>query len=388
MSRLAPLLLAAALAGCGADGAQETAADAPPPEPRSTMHEIFDAMTALLPLALHERRFADPTRRSSVQSRLDALAAAADRLEAHGAARDASFAFLSRSLADDLEEAQRRFLRGQPEEARFYLISATQSCVTCHARVPAAREFPLAERLTEQVEMAALPPRERAHFLVVTRRFEEALATWETFFRDPETTAADLDAAGTLFDYLAVALRVERDPDRARRTLVALAEREGLRDYLRDLVSQWVEDLRELRDEATAPPSLAVARRLVEEAESTEGSPAGPQRAIHHLVASAHLHGVIDRGEAAPAERAWTFYLLGLVEAQTVDSFWVPQAEFHLETAIRTAPGSEAARRAYALLEEYVAAGWGGSGGPHLPADVRARLDRLRALLEEAEAGS
>jgi hypothetical protein len=57
------------------------------------------------------------------------------------------------------------------------------------------------------------------------------------------------------------------------------------------------------------------------------------------------------------------------------------ETKFFLETAIRPAPQSVHARKAYAFLEEYVLVGYTGSAGLHLPADIQARLAELRRLV-------
>ena len=88
-------------------------------------------------------------------------------------------------------------------------------------------------------------------------------------------------------------------------------------------------------------------------------------------------------GDRSAAELAEAYYLLGLAETRVRHSSWLAEAEFQLETAIRTDPASPWAKRAFALLEEETLAGYSGSGGLHLPDDVRAKLDELRGLVGE-----
>ena len=54
------------------------------------------------------------------------------------------------------------------------------------------------------------------------------------------------------------------------------------------------------------------------------------------------------------------------------------EAEGYLEGAIHAAPGSDWAKRAYVLLEEETLASYSGSGGVHVPPQVRERLSELR----------
>jgi hypothetical protein len=49
------------------------------------------------------------------------------------------------------------------------------------------------------------------------------------------------------------------------------------------------------------------------------------------------------------------------------------------------APGAPFAPEALAELEDYLVAGYTGSGGRHVPPDVVARLAELRGLVEKAQ---
>ena len=211
------LLLAAAPAARAAGDAQ--------PEPRATMHQVFDALAVLLPASLDPDRFGDPARRDELQAAFERLAAASKSLARHGENEDAAFRFLSRSLADDADAAASRFARGRVEEAAFRVQQLTQRCVACHSRLPSARNFPLAERLTGRVELSELPPEERARLLVATRQFDGALAAYEAMFADPAVAPGALDQGGQIVDYLTVAIRVANHLERPERALRALAAR-------------------------------------------------------------------------------------------------------------------------------------------------------------------
>jgi hypothetical protein len=101
---------------------------------------------------------------------------------------------------------------------------------------------------------------------------------------------------------------------------------------------------------------------------------------VEELLASSQLHRFVTSGDPSPAELAEAYTLLGLVETRVRHSTWLAEAEFYLETAIRSDPGSPWAERAFALLEQETRAGYSGSSGLHLPDDVRVWLDELRRL--------
>jgi hypothetical protein len=80
-------------------------------------------------------------------------------------------------------------------------------------------------------------------------------------------------------------------------------------------------------------------------------------------------------------DTARAYYWLGVVEARSLDGFWVNLSERHFEAAIRSDPTGPFAQRAYARLEETQVLGYGGASGVHLPADVWSNLKELRELI-------
>ncbi|MBW2384351.1 MAG: hypothetical protein JRG92_11995 [Deltaproteobacteria bacterium] len=352
-------------------------------QPRAEMSQVFEAITHLLPLSLSDERWSDPANRAEIQKWLDLLASRAVALESHAEQRDAGFRNLSRGLSSDVDEIRERFRAGRYEESRFFMIEATGNCVACHSRLPSARQFPLAEQLTNQLDFSRLSAHEKTQILVATRRFSDAMDVWEAAFVDPEITPGQLDMGGYLLDYLTIGLRVERNPARVRKTLVQFRARPDLPLYLGRHVDGWVRALDATKGDLERKDRLERARQLVRTRGTDVISPLGRDQVVYDLVAASLLLQYIDAAEEPGASVAEAYYLLGLVESRSVDSYWVPQAEFHLETAIRLAPGEPFARDAYAILEEYLILGYGGASGSDLPTDVWSTLNELRRLIDE-----
>ncbi len=63
-------------------------------------------------------------------------------------------------------------------------------------------------------------------------------------------------------------------------------------------------------------------------------------------------------------------------------AYRLSQTEYLLETAIRLAPQAPFSGDAFALLEEFVASGYTGSAGTHVPPDVQRHLDELERLID------
>jgi hypothetical protein len=318
-------------------------------ETAATMEGMFEAVRFLLPLSLSDERFEDPASREAILAVLQTLEESGSQLEAHGRGREASFSFLSRSLARDSAEIRQRYESGRVAEARFLLHQLTENCVACHSRLPSDSEFPLGQRFVQQANIADLPLDERVNLEMATRQFDRALATYEALFASPETSPTDLDLMGHFDAYLELSIRIRQDASRPARVLEQFSTRPDLSPSLRANLSQWIASLHALEK-----------RRL-----------GGSDRFV-----AAHPQ---DGRELAEA-----YYWLGVIESRVGRTFWLSQTEYFLEAAIRLAPSSPFAQRAYELLEEFVVSGYTGSSGVNVPADAKARLQELHELIDRS----
>jgi hypothetical protein len=381
MQRWRIALFAGLLAASSAPAAEQSAGSR---ETRAVMDEIFEALAEVLPPSLDEQRFADPARREAIQAALAKLAAGGAQLEAHGRARDASFGFLSQSLARDTEDIRRRYAEGRTEEARFLLHELTQDCVACHSRLPSEKDASLGARLMAEERVAALPLDERARLEFATRQFERAQVSHEALLASPDYAANDLDLTGMLDEYLELCLRVRRDYERAARTLERFAARPDVGPRLRVRAERWVESLRELAKRKPAATPLAEAEALLAIAQDRRRFPDERDALVWDLAASAELLRFADATPPGP-DAALAFFRLGEIESRIGRSFWLSQTEAYLETSIRMAPGAPFAPKALDQLEEFLASGYTGSAGRQVPADVQKRLAELRSLVAAAQ---
>jgi tetratricopeptide (TPR) repeat protein len=354
-------------------------------ETRATMDEIFETVRFLLPLSLSENGFADPAQREVILAALTTLAENGSRLQAHGVQREASFVFLSRSLARDTAEARARYAKGEISQARFLLHRLVDNCVECHSRLPKGRDFPRGREFVESSAIAGLPPEERLILEVATRQFEPALESYEALFLAPAVSPAELDLLGHFDGYLELCLRTKRDPERAARVFERVAVRPDVSPPLRTNLNAWIASLRRLEKRGLPEPSIAAARALLDRAEDRKRFPDEHSALVEYVAASSLLHRfVVAPPLRSDGERAEAYGLLGLIESRVGRSFWLSQTEFYLETAIRLDPTGPYAEGAYDLLEEFVISGYTGSQGSFVPPDVRANLDALRRLMDDS----
>jgi hypothetical protein len=348
------------------------------------MGQIADALSKTLPLSLDAQQLEDPAARARYGASLDVLADRASGLERHGRSRDASFAYLSRSLAHDARTAKRRFEQGHDVESQFVVRQLVQDCVACHSRLPDLDDSELGARLLAQLDLDELPLFERVRLQAATRQFDAALDGYEELFRDPEISPAQLDLEGRILEYLTITIRVKQDLRRPRWSLERMAQRPDVPEYLSEDLAVWYTTLEALADQPRLGNSGATARALVQDAHLEE-MPAYDRRGyVYALMASSLLHQYLNAATLSDGELAEAYYLLGLTETRASRSLWLSEADVYLETSVRSSPGSPDAAKAYELLEQETLAGYTGSAGLQLPEDVAARLEELQSLIDAA----
>jgi hypothetical protein len=358
-----------------------TPAGAADDDTRATMNEIYEAIRFLLPLSLSDEAFGDPSQRDAILRALTTLAKDGAHLESHGRSREASFTFLSASLARDTADARARFALGRVSESRYLLHRLTDNCVECHSRLPSNRDFPKGREFVESEKIASLPPDQRVILEVATRQFEQALESYEELFASPDVFPAELDLMGHFDSYLEVALRIRTDPARPARVLERFAKRSDVPAHLRSNLDTWVRSLRALEAHSDKQ-GIARARTLLAQAEDRKRYKDARAGLVDYIAASSLLHRYLVEAPRSKSELAEAYYLLGVAESRVGRTFWLSQTEFYLETCIRLEPGGARAEAAFDLLEEFVISGYTGSAGSDVPTDVRERLLELRQLID------
>jgi tetratricopeptide (TPR) repeat protein len=348
-----------------------------------SMQELFRELSLVYRLSLDETLYQDPANRDQILTALYALAANAGQLGGHGSELNACDDFHRRSLVRDTNEAVMRYRQGQFEGSRFLVDELTKSCFCCHSQLPEERRFELGRKFIEGIDVETLTVEHRACLLVAMRQFDAALDTYEELFTSPAVSAGRIAMSGAFEDYLKICLRVKNDYDRAIAAFETFRRRPDLPQFLDSRLDRWLVDLMELKKaEATEPSDpLYRGRVLVRDAQYRSAFPNDPQGTVRFIAASGHLYRNLRTVPKDPNRLSETYYLLGVAESHISPSYWRSEADYLLETAIRTAPASVYGRMAYNFLEEYTVSGYTGSSGVNIPPDVQARLDELRSLV-------
>jgi len=347
---------------------------------RDTMQSVFKSMRTLLELSGDSAQLAAQANHHIILDATTELEEQASLISDHVPRDETSL--LASSLNRYARWIRKSLKWGLYSDARHLIHATVDVCIACHTRLMSRHDSPLAEDFMNSAQMAQLPPRQRVKLQTATRRFDDALATYTTLL---EHAAASKDFGKLARSYLVLVLRVKNDPRRALDLLTSLLKRSELSGDHRNRVSGWANSLQQLLAVPFPEADLTTAQRLTEQAEDVSNDP-GQDPLVDYIVASRLLYGYLEEPQkfgARGSDGANAYYLLGLIQYRIAPEGWLPQAELYLEKAIRTAPASTHARKAFDLLVEKMQHNYPAAKGG-MPEDLRNHLQILQDLVGAA----
>jgi hypothetical protein len=378
------LFLLLALAACRAP--------APRPEEKANWSGQMQGMATdvkkLIPYLYDRQAFADPKNREKISQTLKEFSQAAHKVNPESGRNfigdELLLEYSLANLREELGRAAQSFDAGQLDYARSVAKTLAEQLLP----LPLGDEcWASAAWDLDQIHNLSLAPLEKADLLVATRKYDQASAYMEGQLSSPDFYKMNgMDFEGLLRRYLAVLIRVEKDPARALTALNKVLDRGDTPHFVLEQAEGWRKSLSDWRREK--PPRIRDAAGLFAQVEkrltkanalqSYEKDHAGD---VEYLRATALLHNGIELAKT-PAEQARALYLLGK-SYEVLDELgaWNLHENYYEACVIRD-PKSAMAKRCFNRLEASLYLGYSGSAGVNLPGDERARLDRLRAMVQ------
>lgn len=342
-------------------------------ELKSSMWKVAASLNELQSYLYSEERFTSDESADRVQGILDSLEG-----DFHTASQ------FSRRFRDEpgfvatldvtrqlIKDSNHRFKEGQRSYARWRLRSLPSSCISCHTR------FHVADGGLALKPAADVPAAQQAEFLLATRQFDKALGAYEALIFTPSPQRID-----ALRSWLLIEVRVKQDPKAALEVLDRLRASGQLSSFEAEEVQDWLASLRRWEKEiVTKSPLLRKAEALIKTAGDLSNQDGGQRGTVELLRATAILHSALDRGELRTIEsKQEALYLLGMAYSELSMRVVPEMPDMLLEQAIRTSPGTAAAKKSYRALERYTNRTFSGITGTDIPADVQLRLKELHDL--------
>ena len=342
---------------------------------RSMAHSVGD----LMPYIFNKKAFVDPKNKSSIQRGMKKLVKASHNIpkkkgkETYG--DDPLMSFNLDTLQDDLARARQSFDIGNMDYSHSVLRSAIGHCFQCHSASPEGPEYTYYEDKIKGLELSFT---EKADYYVATRQFEKAIAILRDNVVAPSTfTDLPFEQTKAIKKYLALTVRVKKDPSGAISTLNQYSERKKIPYYMAENIDYWKQELKRWNfNKKMSSSQYKEARRLVKKTREDYGF---DKHYVTLLRASSLLHEAL-KGTKSKKRRAEIFQLLGMCYENLTDLGLWSLPEYYFESCIKYQPGSQLAKECYKDFEKNVVLGYSGSSGIFVPAEEKRRLNELKKL--------
>ena len=341
------------------------------------MAELYQTLSDLLPDLVSHERFYDQKNYAKIQKNAEKLT---DLSHLIAPDADPSIGYISNMFEDESKRAVAELKRGNRTYARNILQNVTGYCIACHSRNNTGPQFPLL-KLNESIKK--LSRFEKAEFFAATRQYDQALEEYQAVLADPklaQTRPIEWERAAR--NALAVGIRVKNNADTAMIIADRVMSTPTAPLFLRENATAWKKNIEKWKTEParkieTTEGLYAEANRLIAAALEAQQYPADRSGDVFYLRASATLHDLLGRAPKGK-HAAEALLLSGIAYEALRDMGLWSLHEFQYKGCILAAPHTDVAKNCYTRLEESIYAGYSGSGGVSIPADVLRELKELK----------
>jgi len=340
---------------------------------RAGMNSLLGAFREIQPYIVNQDRFSDKDNHDEVAELLQTLRANFHKIENVPSKFQPLPGFKEniQTVTDLLDDSSRRFSEGKTAYAWWRLRKLPTECFACHTTYKVSSQYS-----NESAIAPSLDPLNKGRFLLATRQFKKAEATFREVLKNSEYRFHFDEVLRSL---LLVTIRIEHDPKKGIAMFKEILATSNLPEEDAHEVNNWIAQLTAWSKENTRTKRdpITLGEKLI-----TTGSSSSPTQTpndVALLRGTALLHEQLEAGTVKAAERPHVLYLLGFAYLQVPLFFAEDWAEMHLERCVNEFPGSEDAKRAYRAYRDHILDDYTGSAGTAIPDDIKLHLEGLRA---------
>jgi hypothetical protein len=367
------------------------ASEKPEQTPRSSlvwsqkMQSLSKTLAELMTDITSDARFETPANKKKIEGHAKTLSKLAHDLNLKGTNRpdlDPSIVMLSQLFSDEADYAYQELKRGHRAYARDRLRSLTGYCIACHTRTQSGPQF---SNLPLNPTTEKLSSIEKGEFFVATRQFDRALQEFQGILEDelaPLRRSVEWEKASRYA--LAIAVRVKKDPNLAQGTVDRIIAAKNAPYFIKQNAREWQKSIQDWMNEAprkaqTEEGYRLESMRLLAEAHKIQKYPMDRSGDVAYLRASAAVHEWLQMPKSG--KNTNEAYLMAGVCYEVLRPLNLGELhEMYYEACVRQEPHTPTAELCYQRYEQSIYVGYTGSGGMHIPSEIKAKLADLEAM--------
>lgn len=210
-------------------------------ELRGTMLGIAHQLEDIVPYVVSEAEFKKPNNKKKIESSLKNLKTSFTKLKDHPAMAVSGLTLTQSIMAEQLTQVESLYRESKHDFARYKFLSSLNLCVSCHAQ----SENKALNRLFEEKNQKGLNlgAYEKAEYLYITRRYEEALPLYDQYIFEFRKSDDDEKLFRAFERKLNYYVRVKRDYKTARYSFTENLKNKEIPNRVRGEVNDWLKIL-------------------------------------------------------------------------------------------------------------------------------------------------
>ena len=351
------------------------------------MQGLAGNVKELVPYAYNKRNYADPANQQKVKSTLVDFSKNMHSIKPEMGKKylgaDPLVKYTLEQMRADVDRATDAFNAGQVEYSRSVVKSVVNHCFRCHSLTDQGSRAPWDVSVFKDL---TLTPIEKTDLLVAARDYEGARAHLEAQLNSSEFAQNyQFEYEGALRRYLAIMLRINKDPSSVLRELDKISQKNDVPYYVQEQMVGWKKSLNDWSKEGKKKAKgslLDQAKQRIKKGQNMQSYMKDHSGDVEFVRATGLLHEFLSSGQKMEDEAlAEAYYLLG-ESYEVIDEmgYWNLH-EVYYESCIRAAPKSKVAKSCFQRLESSVYVGYSGSSGVHVPQHEKQRLQQLKSLM-------
>lgn len=283
-------------------------------------------------------------------------------------------------LANHIARTKEAFDGGEYQYARMRILGTPGLCASCHTQTPQPGKFSQLSFLRKRIDNTSL---NNANFLFVFRRYDEALAQYDSLVRGYPESGLGSAALDELYrKKLSIFARVKRDPEAAIKNFKKDLENKNLPLDVRKNIEVWLGEFAKWRTEKDDPAKMSTDKMVSYVEKSIPSNltrniaPSHPE-AMTLLRLSGLLYERLYREKDGVLIQQ-LLYNLAQCERSLGPSYWYPLSEIYLKECIVRHPKGKYSSRCFQAYEQGMQERYSGKS---IPEPVRLSLEALKGYL-------
>jgi len=382
------LVLSLLLLSCGSAEKREEAKQEKDAKAWSgKMQGLSENVKNLIPYIYNKKNYADPGNAAAVKKTLKDFSSSMHSIKPEMGKKylgpDPILDYSLEQMRADVDRASDAFSAGQVDYSRSVMKSVVNHCFRCHSLTD---EGSRAKWDISNFQNLSLTPIEKADLMVAARDYEGAKNYLESLFSSSDFMQNyQFEFEGALRRYLAIMLRIKKDPKTVLEEINKIQEKNNVPPYVQEQIKGWRKSLEAWAKEPKRPlktSQFTLAQMRIARGQKMQGYPKDHNGDVEFLRATSLLHDFLSETRKISPEQLTNAYLMLGTAYEVLDDLGNSNLhEYYYESCIKTAPKSKFADSCYKRLEASVYMGYSGSSGVHVPPFEKARLQQLKSLM-------